>query len=1293
MDLLRFYVQFFVLSAPATTPAQINTTAVARDAEEHDGITVSSPSSRNGRRGAAAAAGVDALAQVTTLTLLSVPNRLVPFFEGVVLLPEGGEATMLPSAVEVGNGRATGRKRHRGSVEPNGKKWVDSNENVVEGNDDGDLNYQSSVMLQRLVEYGTVRLPGFESDSAYLAAKDVLAYMKHHVFLASSMVLSAAVLRNIELAHLDFQQQCVPCINAITQLVRGFTDVQLRKMQQLPRVVRLSERLRLSAKAASTFEYLLLCHCGRYAPGSISEPLRPAHIAHHNDLTPQELLSILSESGILWKQGLIFSDIKIQASFMDYKYALPMEVIAALSGDQLSEEQLIKLERTSLLEVLNEERQAKTDTATAVSAQSAEVKSSESCYVSHPPRCGGEGSNTDNEEDDDATVGSAVTVTEETLEDVLDQIDTSLLASNKQDAVQEEAILRQLCDTLPGGGAAGALSTRNSAETETKEVIRGSERSKAGSTMTTPSLLPLAAGPALLRPGDNREVATVTSAPPKPGLLLADINPLVQRHRHTLTGAGAAPAAAMCSSLSVTPYTESSMRGVPYDSNIEYMDASFRILANLIRIRYAEGDMKDEDDSYTPKSKVEASIRELKGKVRVAAVVHASRLQATFAAQKFTPRIEQLAQRLGLTEMEKQIMLFMVGNVISHDMLVAVNGRYGMREGQRVITVGYMLFVLCETLEERVVARRAFYQSAPLVSNGILSLSLETASRSCFNTELMDYLVDIDRKIVDDVMGITADTAEMVPGSQLYFPEVVLENVILPSSTMDRVLSTIDHYSLFEECKKGSGFGEGLGTSKSGLVMLFHGPSGTGKTMLANAVAHHLGKKILLVSVSQFRSSTKSETDALRFLFREAKLSDAIVFFDECESLFEDRTSNSILTALLSEFERYDGLVILATNRAQSFDEAMNRRISLMMEFRPPDHQLRLRIWKSHLPKNLHICEDVCLEKLALNYELSGGLIRNAVLAALSRAVAREKSATPQLTMSDLDEGARQQLRGFFLAAVMPEGMSQFYLTPKRTLAELVVESSLGKNLERIASRAKSRSTLYTEWGFNEDTNDDCGMMYLFQGVSGTGKSLAAEGIAYECGATIRLCNVAELLLREEMRVHAVFEEGRRLGAIIVFDEAQVLFNESEKSLQLTQLIQYHSRRYPRPIIVIATTAGHDGSGGRNLFSTTSINPRSTCMLFKEELTFTLPDRSLREQLWRKAFPERVPTAQDINYSRLSVAKISPKLIRTIAFNVCCSAALLPVSERVVTMAMIEAEMESTATRQRSTVATGAMFA
>lgn len=95
--------------------------------------------------------------------------------------------------------------------------------------------------------------------------------------------------------------------------------------------------------------------------------------------------------------------------------------------------------------------------------------------------------------------------------------------------------------------------------------------------------------------------------------------------------------------------------------------------------------------------------------------------------------------------------------------------------------------------------------------------------------------------------------------------------------------------------------------------------SGTGKTMTANALAQSLNKKILLINFSSLGDKTG---EILKFIFREAKINDALLFFDECESIFESRQKmGSDVNALLTELEKHDGLIILATNRPYDLDE------------------------------------------------------------------------------------------------------------------------------------------------------------------------------------------------------------------------------------------------------------------------------------------------------------------------------------------------------------------------------------
>ncbi len=177
-----------------------------------------------------------------------------------------------------------------------------------------------------------------------------------------------------------------------------------------------------------------------------------------------------------------------------------------------------------------------------------------------------------------------------------------------------------------------------------------------------------------------------------------------------------------------------------------------------------------------------------------------------------------------------------------------------------------------------------------------------------------------------------------------------------------------------------------------GVVGMFAGPSGTGKTLTAEIIAGELGLDLYRIDLSQLVSKYIGETEQnLAKVFAAAEASPVVLFFDEADALLgkrsevrdsHDRYANIEVAYLLQRLERYDGVVLLATNLAGNMDSAFARRIHVTVEFVLPDRDERRRIWERCLPATAPLAGDVDLDKLAEFVDIPGGAISNAATAA-----------------------------------------------------------------------------------------------------------------------------------------------------------------------------------------------------------------------------------------------------------------------------------------------------------------------
>lgn len=248
---------------------------------------------------------------------------------------------------------------------------------------------------------------------------------------------------------------------------------------------------------------------------------------------------------------------------------------------------------------------------------------------------------------------------------------------------------------------------------------------------------------------------------------------------------------------------------------------------------------------------------------------------------------------------------------------------------------------------------------------------------------------------------------------------------------------------------------------------------------MANAIASTIGRKILLVNFPNFGDNQSGAT--FKLLFREARINNALLFFDECESLFmsrEKRPTGSV-NMLLTELERFDGICILATNLAHELDEAMHRRISLSVEFQKPDHLMREKMWRSIMPPKLLVDDDVNYGLLARRYELVGGTVKNAWVQSIGIMIQRGGS---KVTMEDLEQSASEQVRNHIASEAFDR-----CVVPEKGIESMVLEDSIKQSLNSIVQYSKAQSVLFGAWGFDKIHRSNAGISVLFHGVPGTG--------------------------------------------------------------------------------------------------------------------------------------------------------------------------------------------------------------
>lgn len=269
------------------------------------------------------------------------------------------------------------------------------------------------------------------------------------------------------------------------------------------------------------------------------------------------------------------------------------------------------------------------------------------------------------------------------------------------------------------------------------------------------------------------------------------------------------------------------------------------------------------------------------------------------------------------------------------------------------------------------------------------------------------------RVSVPDVSRATRAHARLDPtGLAHRYPSAIgLDELVLPAATALGLATLLAH------ARHSAAAWERMslqGSRGRGVIALFHGPAGTGKTAAAEAIAGAMDRDLWVVDVARVVSKWLGETQRhLDAVLAAAAAADAVLLFDEADGLFgrrgevgdaRDRYANLEIGHLLTRIERHPGTVVLTTNKPGALDSAFVRRIRLSIRFELPDHSERLRLWARFLPSELLDAgtDPTCVAQ----EELSGAAIRAAALDASVSALDAGRLVTP----ADLRTAVRREL-------------------------------------------------------------------------------------------------------------------------------------------------------------------------------------------------------------------------------------------------------------------------------------------
>jgi len=575
------------------------------------------------------------------------------------------------------------------------------------------------------------------------------------------------------------------------------------------------------------------------------------------------------------------------------------------------------------------------------------------------------------------------------------------------------------------------------------------------------------------------------------------------------------------------------------------------------------------------------------------------RTQARAMGRVFS--FDHLVTRFDLSPLEANVLLIALAPSIEPEIRDRI-GHFYNDMNQDFLTIDFALKLFLDDRTERLDALKYFTRDAKLFKNELLYLRMPRMIR---NPGFQHHSIVMSEHVASYIMGLSVLDRLLIAFAGMEDTPVKPDDLYMDGEEKQRLIDLTTGWSAGD-------------VTDTPLVFEVEGRAGTGKSKLSNMIATVVGRPLIRVDSAKMANTDANFSEVTSTLFHEAWMRNAVLVFEQADALFGKKDPR--LPVLYEGISRYPGLVFLITTAHSQLSPSLERLVSYKVKMDLPSSGARLNLWTRALNDAGIAASDLDIAMLANTFEITGAQVENAVRMAINITASR---GLEHVGKAELEEGAYAQIRAELDDYALKRRI-------RLTLDDLILPDHEKDSVREVMDAAKNRAFIMTKWGFDRRLATGKGLVVMFIGEPGTGKTLCAEILASELDQGLYQISIPRIMSKyigeTEKNIEQVFQQARATNSILLFDEADALFTKRVKvqtsidrfsNMEVNLLLQEIERFNGIVILTSNLEKNIDKAFERRI---------------NFKIRFPFPEPVYRAEIWEKLFPRECPLDDSIEW-------------------------------------------------------------